>query len=208
MAKAKLLFVFVGLCFLLGLSLLTGLGHAFLATNGPDPQDRRAIERVLTQFYALLDAPEENVDADRFAEILVDAPEYPLTKRQQQFLTETLAFTSVQKLGYLTYMQAEQRHEQQGQQLLRAALKKAKAEQRAVTAEEWAMLKQQNHGELPSALRDPNAAKTEVKLDSIKVAGNKAVVRYRTQPADEEAVLVKFNGKWFIAGVRVIWAHF
>ncbi len=174
----------------------------------PDTSDCKAIAAIVTQFYALLDAPAETIEASEFAQILIDAPTFPLTDGQRAFLTQTMGFKSIAQIGYLTYMQTEHRYQQQGQQLLTKALATAGNESRDVTIEEWAAIKQQNNGQLPPAPSDSSGAKTEVEIESIQFDGTQATVRYNTQSAYREAIMTKVENRWYIAGVKVIWAHF
>jgi hypothetical protein len=200
------------LLLLLGLGLLfTGAFWKFAqnsrATGVPDTPDAKAIAAVLRQFYALLDAAVETTVDQAFAAVVLDRPDPPLTDGQQELLIKVLGEENAPYTGYLTYILTERHEIQHGEQLAKAAKQKAKTENREITGDEWAAIQQQNYGLLPSG-PDPRLPKTMVSLESIKFSGDQAIVRYNTDPAYEVATLLKVNGRWYIIGIRVIWAHF
>ena len=178
-----------------------------VATGVLDTPESKEIADVLAQFYALLDAPVETIDASEFAQVLIDSPAYPLTDGQQKFLIQTVGAKGMEQAGYLTYMQYEHRYLQRGQQLLRTALAGAEKDNRSLTAEEVEEIKQQNNGQLPPVLSS-NGDQTKVEVESINFEGAQAIVRYHTQPAYEEAIMLNVEGRWYIASIKVIWAHF
>ncbi len=52
------------------------------------------------------------------------------------------------------------------------------------------------------------ANKTVLIFESIEISGDRAIVRYDDGAALQEAILVKINGRWFIASIVPIWVHF
>lgn len=51
-------------------------------------------------------------------------------------------------------------------------------------------------------------AKIVLAFKTMRINRNKALVRYDDGAALQEAILVKVDGKWFIASIKPIWIHF
>lgn len=192
--------------------MLTGafwkFSQATKATGVPDTPDAKAIAAVLRQFYALLDAPVETTVDQAFAAVVLDRPDPPLTNGQQELLIKVLGEGNAPTTGYLTYILTKRHQLQQGQQLLKAAQQKARAENRAITAGELASMQQQNHGIVPSGPNNQTLSDTTVTLESIEFSGDQAIVRYNTQAAYDEATMLKVGGRWYIIGIKAIWVHY
>jgi len=178
------------------------------ALGVPDTPDAREILAVMDRAYILLRSPVELIDASSYAEVMVNTSDYRPSQENLEFISTILGVT--QEAGYLSFIQAKHTHLQQGARLLRNALGKAKTENRALTNEEMQEIVQQNHGMLPASLQDLNVPIPipNIQYEWIQIEGAKATVRYDPGQAVEEAILVKQEGRWYIASIKVIWAHF
>ena len=171
-----------------------------------DNADTRSIKAVMAQAYDVIAKAAQTYDVSEFSTVFVDTSDYKLTTEQLKALTGILGISATKNAGYLTAMQADYMAMGQGATLLQAAVDKAKAQNREITAAEFQAVIQANHGQVPPA--SVINAKTTLTYDSIKVNGDKAVVRYDDGAALQEAILVRINGKWFIAGITPINIHY
>ena len=200
---------------LLAVVLLIGFGivssqtyHAKANAGIPDTPDAKQIMAVMDRAYQLIGHASQTFDASEFPSVFIDTEDYKFTDKQKELLSEVLgaSIAEVKSTGYLTAMQAQYISRGQGADLLRAALDKAKSENRKLTAEEFQEIAKANHGQLPS-LGNVVTTKTELTFESIEISGNKAVVRYDDGAALQEAILVK-EARWFIASIVPIWIHY
>lgn len=183
---------------------------ASLASRLPDTADKREIMAVLERAYTLLRTPVERLDVNQFAEVFMNSADYKPSQEKKAYISKILGANATKDMGYLTFLQARYTHLQQGAQLLRAGLAKAKTQNRELTAEEYQALTRQNYDSPPPDLQDPNApvAKPLLQYDTLELHGDQALARYDSGPALEEATLSKVNGRWFIASIKIIHAHF
>ena len=69
-------------------------------------------------------------------------------------------------------------------------------------------LTKQNYGKTPYLPDSSLPGRFPLTYISIKIDNDKAYVRYDDGPALQEAILVRVNGIWFIAGIIPIQIHF
>lgn len=126
-------------------------------------------------------------------------------ERQQQLqnsIREILGLDVGSHFGYLTAMRNKMTLRLQGRKLLLEAM--AKAQQRELTSEELQVLQKQNHGEMPT-LPNPNLPATRViaheQYQSIEISGDQARAYYDDGIRYETALLVRINGRWYVAGI-------
>jgi len=113
---------------------------------------------------------------------------------------------ALKDFGYLTSMITKRMNQQHGARLLRTAQEKAKAENRAVTQEEMRQLTEQNYGLEPYLPdQDVQAQSTPFKRVltylSVKVEGDKAELRLDDRVKNRKAILVRVDGRWYVAGI-------
>jgi len=168
------------------------------------------IAAVLDNAYDLFSTPIEKVDIERFAEVLIDTPDFPLTAEQQAYIGQILGQEAVEDAGYLTAIQAKHVHLQHGADLLKAAQEKAIAEGRAIMSEDMETIRSRNYGAYPPSLENPEylGKKPQLQYLSLEVTGDRAVVDYDSGSALQEAILVRIDGQWFIASNIVLQAHY
>lgn len=128
-------------------------------------------------------------------------------ERQQQLqnsIREILGLDVGSHFGYLTAMRNKMTLRLQGRKLLLEAMAKAKAEQRELTSEELQVLQKQNQGERPT-LPNPHLPSKRViapeQYQSIEISGDQARAYYDDGIRYETALLVRINGRWYVAGI-------
>ena len=176
----------------------------------PDTPDAREIMAVMERAHILFRKPVETVDVNELAEVIVNTDDYRPSQENLEFISTILGSKAAQNAGFLAFLQAKHVQLQQGAKLLRAAVGKARTENRALTATEMQELVKRNHGMPLADLQDLNAPIPTPTLQYawMQIEGDRATVRYDSGVADEEATLVKQDGHWYIASIKVIWAHF
>lgn len=174
------------------------------ATEG----EAKAIMAAIQHAYDAMAIANETGNLAVLDDALIDHSDFlqaigPEHQRElQAYIHEILGLNVTDNFGYLTAMKNRFMHELQGRKLLQEA--KAKAESRQLTDQEWQTLKEQNHGEFP-ALPDTHLPKRRIiapdQYLSIAVKGDKARAVYDDGIRDETAILVRVNGRWFVAGI-------
>lgn len=168
------------------------------------------ITGVIDKTYDIFATPVEEIDIDRFSEVLIDTPDFRLTAEQQTYIGQILGNDAISRAGYLTAIQARHAHLQHGVRLLKAAQEKADAEGRLVSAEELETIRVQNYGAYPPSLEplDHIGKKPQIRYLSIEASGDLAMVVYDSGTALQEAILRRVGGQWFIASNVVLQAHY
>ncbi len=188
---------------------LEPLDRIYVANPGvPDTPEARQIQATINRAYELMAIAARTFDVSEFPTVFVDTPDYELSDRQREAISQMLGPKAVENAGYLTAMQAYYIAWGEGATRLDKALEKAEAEHRQITADEMQETVKANGGRVPTLARQDPISKTKLKFESIEINGNKAIVRYDDGAALQEAVLVKIKGQWFIAGIKPIWVHF
>lgn len=190
------------------LAVSSQIFHVDANAGIPDAPDAKQIMGVMDRAYQLIGHASQTFDVSEFPSVFIDTEDYKFTDKQKEALSEVLGVSvaEVESTGYLTAMQAQYITRGQGAVLLRAALDKAKLENRKLTAEEFQEIVKANHGQVPS-LGSAITTKTELVFESIEINGNKAIVRYDDGAALQEAILVK-EARWLIASIVPIWTHY
>ena len=174
------------------------------APNSPEAAD---IKTAMEHAYDLIGAAAQTYDVSDFPTVFIDTPDYRLTPKQQEGVAAILGTEASQKAGYLTAMQAHYISLGQGANLLQAALEQAKTEGRELSAEEFQSIIRANHDQIPT-LPSSIVTKTSLTYESLEIIGNRATVHYDDGAALQEAILVKADGRWYVAGFTPIWVHF
>ncbi len=208
----RLLF-FAGIAFV-GLALFLNLSQRSEAYNIPDTPEAREVMATMERAYDILAIPFDSLDVNKLAEVFIDDPVFldrltPEQREQAQARSRTILGTKEgESFGYLTAMKAKRLQQQQGATLLKAALDRAKSHDRTITEEEWKALTEQNNGEQPYLPELSLPGRFPLTYESIKIDNDKAYVRYDDGPALQDAILVRVNGRWFVAGIIPIKVHF
>lgn len=173
----------------------------------PNTVEAHQIMAAMDTAYEMLGNAGQTFDAIDFSQVFTDTADYPLSDQQREAVANVLGESVAQHAGYLTAMSAQTIAHGQGAKLLRAALDKAKAENRDLTTVEFQELLKANQGQ-PPTLGSSITAKTTLTFNSIAIDGDRATVEYDDGAALQRAILVRSQGKWLIAGITPIWVHF
>ena len=85
---------------------------------------------------------------------------------------------------------------------------KAKINNHSLTEEEMEELTKQNYSEQPYLPDSSLPGRFPLEYVSITIDNDKAYVRYDDGPALQDAILIRVNGRWFVAGIIPIQVHF
>jgi hypothetical protein len=204
---------FVGVAFVV-LAFFLNLSQRSEAYNIPDTPETREIMATIERAYDVLAIPFDTLDVNKLSEVFIDDPVFrnKLTLDQrgeaQTRVNKILGPGAAENFGYLTAMKAKRLQQQHGAKLLKAATDKAKSTNRSITEEEWKELAQQNYGERPYLPDLSLPGRFPLQFQSIEIDNDKAYVRYDDGPALQEAILVRVNGRWYVAGLIPIHVHF
>ncbi|RPI35233.1 MAG: hypothetical protein EHM70_00345 [Chloroflexota bacterium] len=153
-----------------------------------------------------------NWDCGQYSDIFVDTTDHRLTADTKAYIDQVLGSGASTHAGYYTAMYATCIHGSRIIPLYEALISQARAENRDLTGEEWDELKKANFGEIPPAPPPEGATVPEIVLDiqSIRVTlgGKKAVVLFDDGSALLKAILVRIDGRWWIASVVAQKVHF
>jgi len=195
---------------IVGLGILVSQIYPVKAEVGvPNTSDAKQIMAIMNRAYEVLGNASQTFNASEFPSIFIDTEDYKLTDQQQEVLAEILGVdvSEVKNVGYLTAMQVEYATKAHGAKLLQEAFQKAKAENRKLTSDEIQEIVKANHGQLPPG-KSATTKKAVLTFESIEINGYKAVVKYDDGAALQEAILVRKQGKWFVASIVPIWVHY
>lgn len=192
----------------LGIVLLALQSMRAQAESGiPDTPEVKEIIATMENAYRILAIAGQTFDVSGFSSVFVDTPDYKLTEQQRAFIGNILGEDAAKNAGYLTAMRAKYIALGRDARLLQATLEKARAEHRNLTSEELQEILRANHGVIPT-MGSPITQPAVLSFKSIEIHGDRAIVRYDSGAALLEAILIRINGKWFIAGITPIWIHF
>lgn len=214
MTKVRMRIISFTAIILLGLFIIFIGSQCSAAYSIPDTPETREIIAALEHAYDVLAVPFDTLDVNKLAEVFIDDPIFleRLTQEQrsdaQNRVRIILGADVAKDFGYLTAMKAKRIHQQHGAQLLKAALANANSTQQDFTQEEWQQLEAQNYGERPYLPDLSLPGRFPLQIQTIELDGDKAYVRYDDGPALQEAILVRINKQWFVAGIIPINVHF
>ncbi len=193
----------------------TSIGEAS-AASVPDPEEAREIQAIVLEAHRQFDIAARTFDTSGFPSVFVDDLNVPLPRLQHDRLKEWLG-TVPDNAGYLTYMTAAYVDYAKRTRLFEEAMAKAMAKGRDyllpedyLTSDELRQIKESNRPipTPPSAPPRPSMSVEEAaewrkqifRFDSLEINGDKAVVIFEDAVALEKAILVRRDGKWYMAG--------
>ncbi len=167
----------------------------------PDTTDAKAIMATIEQAHYFKAVAARNFDISRFPEVFIDTPDFEPDERQKAMIQEMLGSEAIEKAGYLSYMRAYYLAWKDGARLMESIDFSKLSMQ-----EKKDFLEANSNKILAFARKDPIG---EIKLtfESIEIKGDRAVVRYDSPSAYQEAILIKVNGKWFVANITTLKTH-
>jgi len=210
MSKKMFMYISLGICIITLLGLAYHTSHSstvVAAVPVPDTPQNREIMEVMERAYELINSASQSFDTSLFSSVFIDTPDYKLTDEQRDAISSVLGEEAAQNGGYLTAMKAQYIARKKEAGLLKDVLDKARAENREMTAEELQEVVIKNNGRVPAIIAS-NETKAKLIYESIEISGERAVVRYDDGAALQEAILVRVDGQWFIAGITPINIHF
>lgn len=184
------------------------------AAGLPDTAQAREVMATMERAYDVLAIPFDTVDLQKLSEVFIDDPVFldrltPDQREQAQVrVRKILGIQAVDSFGYLTAMKAKRLQQQHGAKLLKVAMEKEKTANRSITEEEWKKLTEQNYGENPYLPELSLPGRFPLQYVSIEIVNDQAYVRYDDGPALQDAILVRVNVRWFVAGIIPIKVHF
>jgi hypothetical protein len=140
-------------------------------------------------------------DVSRFPEVFIDTPDFKPDDRQKAMIQEMLGSEAVQKAGYLSYMQAYYLAWKEGARLMESVDLSQLSMQ-----EKKDFLEANSNKILTFARKDP-IGEIALTFESITIKGDRAIVRYDSPSAYREAILIKVDGKWFVATINTVKLH-
>lgn len=200
----------------------------------PDTPEAHNVVAVVEQYYAILDksgAP--TFDVNEFAKVLVDTSDFTPEPKHEAYIALVVGPQAASKSGYFTAMQARVLHVWHWDELNTAAhttlqAQTAKGESllcytltlisRAVkrfwcgysyTLAELQEVVQSNFESSPGGFIAPGSGdKERLIFRYVAVNWDKAIVRYDSLSALQEATLIKIDGHWLIANIKLLRIHF
>jgi len=211
-----------------GVMLLRGLGSnsstgEAIAGGVPDPEEVRKIKATIVEAWKVgYIATQLTHDVSQFPSVFVDDPHVPLTPKQQEELRGWLG-TVPKGAGYLTYSIAAFHNTERLNRLSQDAWAKATAAGRDylipedyLTPEELKEIQESNRPipTPPAMVRQPTMSAEEyvkwtwenTRFESVIINGDRAVVLYDDHWFLNEDILVRRDGKWYVAGHRRVGA--
>lgn len=196
-----------------GILLFRGLDEdgpfvGVIASGVPDTKETQKIQGVIMQGYKLYDIAGRTFDTSQFPSVFADDPDVPLTRDQRERLQEWLG-TIPKGAGYLTYVTACYTNREKGALLLEELMAKVRAEGRdSPTRDEWMEIVNESGGRPPAPRNQPSISveeaqkelKSRMRYDLIDIKGDKATVIFDTGITLNKMILVKRDGKWYVAG--------
>jgi len=172
------------------------------APGVPDTPDSRQIQATIRRAYELRARAGHTFDTTDFASVFVNDPRGGKLPPEWLKLVEDVTGSSSDTTGYLDYELAYYEHWKTGALRLEELWAKAAEEGRPLTLEEVQSLRDRS-GRI-AAPRAPEGVRIQIDFKSIVVEGDVATAVFDDGPRLNEMTLVKINGKWYIAGNKIL----
>ena len=172
-------------------------------------QEAQAIQDVIVRGYtAFRESLRNGGDVSNFDEMFVNTADYRYENDEVfAFVARVFSAEEARHGGYLTAMSATYIAQGCAVQRMEEFSQAAKKANREVTPDERNAVKDACYGiAAPGLSDDPGIPKLDFK--SIEINGDRAIARYDDGAALLEAILVRVNGRWFIANIQPIEVHF
>lgn len=204
---------FLSIAFVI-LAVLQFLYQRSNASTIPDTPAAREIMATIERAYDILAIPFDTLELQRLDEVFIDDPIFraKMTEEQiaetQNSITNMMGADANKNFGYLTAIKAKRLHQQHGAKLLKDTMASAAQSEQSISADKLAELTTQNYGQTPYLPNRNLPGRFPLTYLSMKIEGDIAYVRYDDGPALQDAILVRKNGRWFVAGLIPINVHF
>ncbi|MCS7178877.1 MAG: hypothetical protein N0A03_06340, partial [Anaerolineae bacterium] len=141
-----------------------------------------------------------------FAEVFINDPRGgKLDDSTLRFIEEVYG-TDLTSAGYLDYKIAYYKWWASGARKIEALQSKAQAEGRPLSPEELSSLIDSS-GRIAMPRAQGPIQKVNLQFHSISIEGDTAVVIFDDGPRTNRTTLVKVNGRWYIAGNKILAVH-
>jgi len=167
----------------------------------PDTPDTQAIIATLEHAHYLRAVAARTFDVSTFPEVFINTSDFKPNDSQRALIENVFDTETAKSAGYLTYMQAYYLAWKEGASLIQSV------EVQDLSPQERDELLRTNQDKIVAPARQDPIGEIKLTYESITVNGDKAVVRYDSPSAYREAILVKVDGKWFVANITIIKVH-
>lgn len=209
-SKISLTNLFVAICVCVGVAVIF-LGTQSRAANSLDSPEAEEVKAAIQRADEAMTIAQTTGNLDKLEEALIDHPDYLLELKSEQaeelrsFITRILGPEASKNFGYLTAMKNKMTYRQQGQAFVQSAIEEANAAGREFTNADLQALSAQNpdkHIVWPKSstdfvLPDP----TQFQYKAIWIKDDKARAVYDDGIRDKVAILVRIDGRWYVAGI-------
>lgn len=204
--KKKSLFSMVGALIFLMVVVVSASHKTVVQVNAlpgvADTPESHQIQATIRRAYELRLLAGRTFDTTDFPSVFVNDPRGGKLAPEWLKLVEDVTGSSSVTPGYLDYELAYYEHWKTGALQLEKLQAKAAEEGRQLTAEE--VLSLQDRSGRIAAPRAPEGVNIELNFKSIVVEGDVAIAVFDDGPRLNEMILVKIDGKWYIAGNKIL----
>jgi hypothetical protein len=206
--KVTLSLILIWICATVAVCFEVAQSRAAAALDTPEAEEVKAAIQRAKEAIA---TAQNTGDLHRLEDGLVDHPDYLRQLRPEQqeelrnFIAKILGTEASKNPGYLTAISNKISYRLQGEAFVKAAIEGAKAEGREFTNEDLQSLAAEHpdkhivwpKSEADLALPEP----TQRSYKSIEIDGDKARAVYDDGIRDKTAILVRIDGRWYVAGI-------
>lgn len=174
--------------------------------NIPISPDVEAVQQTIRKAYEIEEKAARTFDTTEFATVFINDPRGGKLDTSTLQFVEEVSGRDLTSAGYLDYKLAYYKWWEGGALKIEALQSKAQAEGRALTQEEISSLVDDN-GRI--AMPRAQGPISEVWLDffSISIDGDVAIAIFDDGPRTNKMILVKKDGRWYIAGNEILSVH-
>ncbi|MDW8069226.1 MAG: hypothetical protein RML46_09950 [Anaerolineae bacterium] len=174
--------------------------------NIPNTPDEKEIQQTIERAYELEEIAARTFNTTEFAEVFINDPRGgKLDDSTLRFIEEVYG-TDLTSAGYPDYKIAYYKWWASGARKIEALQSKAQAEGRPLSPEELSSLIDSS-GRIAMPRAQGPIQKVNLQFHSISIEGDTAVVIFDDGPRTNRTTLVKVNGRWYIAGNKILAVH-
>ena len=172
----------------------------------PDTPESKKIMKTIENAYNIEAEAAYTFDLKKFPTVFINDPRFPLPSSTLQIVREMTNDLSLETAGYLDYKLAFYTWRADTTLHFEEVQKKAKSENRALTAEEKRSLIDQYGRSAPARATGPKK-KIPIRFISMEIVEDIATALIDDGPRTVELTLVLVDKEWYIAGIKGISIH-
>lgn len=172
----------------------------------PNTPEAKRIMKVVENAYKVEAEAAYTFDLKKFPTVFINDPRFPLPDSTLQTVREMTNNTSLATAGYLDYKLAYYTWRANATIHFDDVQKKAKSENRALTAKEQQSLVDKYGRVAPARASSPNN-KVPIRFISMEITNDIATVDIDDGPWTVELTLVLVDKQWYIAAIKGISFH-